>query len=227
MIVANEKPIEEIRNMIAGYKRIFLVGCSSCVSVCFTGGRREVAHLAETMRVLGQKEGLSLEVEEESVLRQCEWEFVEPLKERVEKSEVTLSMACGVGIQTLAERYPKALVYPAVDTTFMGMPRKIGFFEENCAGCGQCILGETGGLCPVARCAKSLLNGPCGGAKDGRCEVSKDVPCVWEQIYNQLSLKNQLEQMEAITEAKNWSVGMAGSPRRRIRADLLENEGEK
>src|SRR3989304_3124990 len=111
MIVANEKPISEIREMVSGYKRIFVVGCSSCVAVCFTGGRREVAPLAETLRVLGQKEGLSLEVEEESVVRQCEWEFVEPLKERVEKSEVTLWVAVGGGIQTLGEWYPKGFFY--------------------------------------------------------------------------------------------------------------------
>lgn len=223
MIVADEKPIKEVLAMVKDRKKVLVVGCGSCVSICFAGGEREAELLADALGVASAKDSLGLELEHGSVLRQCEWEFNEPLKDRVSDHDCVVSVACGVGVQTMAEQYPDADILPGLNTTFMGMPRTQGVWEENCVGCGSCLLSHTGGVCPIARCAKNLLNGPCGGASPGRCEVSEDVPCAWEQIHDVLKAKGRLSGINYISEGRDWSASMAGSPRKRVRPDLTKD----
>jgi len=109
---------------------------------------------------------------------------------------------------------------PGLNTTFMGMPVEHGVFEERCQACGDCILGLTAGICPIARCSKQLLNGPCGGSQRGRCEVNPDIPCAWQLIYDRMAARGQLERLLEIQPPKNWSTSRDGGPRRIIREDL-------
>mgnify|MGYP001316336428 CR=1 FL=1 len=228
MIVAEQKPLQEITGLIGEAKRVLLLGCGACVTICFAGGRKEVGLLAAQMRIAAGAKGLDIEVAEETVERQCEDEFVQPLKEVIEKADVIVSLACGVGVQTLVELYPDKIFLPGLNTTFYGRPKTPGVFAEYCAGCGDCLLGLTGGVCPVARCSKHMLNGPCGGSEAGRCEVDPgNVDCAWQLIYDRLKKLGRLDQLEKIAAAKDWRSGGHGGPRRIVREELLPLEFEK
>jgi ferredoxin len=220
MIVAEQKPLAEIRQMTANYHRVLLVGCGTCVTVCFAGGAKEVAILGSSLRIAAKIDNQNLDIVEDTVLRQCEPEFVEQLRDKVNQCDAVLSIACGVGIQTLAEVYPKTIILPGLNTVFYGRVREPGVWTESCLGCGNCILHLTGGICPIARCAKSLLNGPCGGSVGGKCEVSPDVPCAWQQIYDRLAALGQLDSLLEIKPAKDWSTAHDGGPRTIVREDL-------
>jgi hypothetical protein len=221
MIKAEQKPIEEILDFLEPYKRILLVGCSACVAVCHAGGEKEVGILAAALRMARKKAGQKLEILEDCLARQCEPEFVDSLEKKVEDVEAILSIACGVGIQTVAGRFSDIPVYPGVNTRFMGQTREPGVWVENCQACGNCVLHLTGGICPVARCAKQLLNGPCGGAHGGNCEVHKDIPCAWQQIYERLKAIGQIERMAQFLPAKRWGrESRDAGPRTIVREDL-------
>jgi ferredoxin len=214
MIVAESKPFDEINESVKGFSKICVIGCGDCVTVCHSGGQKQVEELALKLRIAAKRDGRKLEVKEDTVLRQCEQEYVEPIGDYVNDYEAVVSIACGVGVQTLAEKFTPKRVMPGLNTTFMGAPVKPGLFLERCAGCGDCVLGETGGYCPVSRCSKSLMNGPCGGSVGGTCEVSDDIPCVWQQIYDQLDSQGVVDDMDKIRPPKNWSVSTGSSPRR-------------
>ncbi len=221
MIKAEQKPIDEIIDFLAPYKRILLVGCNACVAVCHAGGEKEVGILASALRMARRKSGQKLEIVEDCSTRQCEPEFVDDLKEKVEGVEAILSIACGVGVQTVARRFSDIPVYPGVNTTFLGETEELGVWVERCQACGNCILHLTGGICPVARCAKQLLNGPCGGSQDGKCEIGNDVPCAWQQIYDRLKAIGQLDRMGQFIPAKKWGKESRDSgPRNIVREDL-------
>jgi ferredoxin len=222
MIKAEQKPVEEILDFLEPYNKILLVGCNACVAVCHAGGEKEVGMLASALRMDRKRLGKKLEVVEDCSTRQCEPEFVDELGEKAEHTEAILSIACGVGVQTLAKRFPDVPVYPGVNTTFLGETEELGVWVERCQACGNCVLHMTGGLCPVARCAKQLLNGPCGGSQDGNCEINKDVPCVWQQIYDRLKAIGQLSRMEQFIPAKKWGRESRDSgPRTIVREDLM------
>src|SRR3989338_3845338 len=206
MIVASSKPFQEIKQMLSGFKKVCVLGCGSCVTICHTGGEKQVTELAAQIRLSAKLEGRQIEVIEDSTLRQCEWEFIDDVKEIIKNCDAVLSIACGVGVQYVAERFPKIRVFPGVNTTFMGGPIEQGIFWERCGGCGNCILGTTGGLCPVSRCAKSLLNGPCGGSQNGKCEVSQETPCVWQLIYERMEQRGNLGSLDRIMPIKDWPV---------------------
>ena len=161
-------------------------------------------------------------IDEVTVQRQCEWEYIDPLAAQLENYDLVLSLGCGVGVQTLAERFPGKRVVPGLNTKFMGLPTEQGVWEERCQACGDCILALTGGLCPVTRCAKSLMNGPCGGSQNGICEVyaEKETPCVWDQIYHRLKDLGQLDKMMQVRPAKNWHSSRDGGQRKIVREDL-------
>ena len=163
MIVAEQKALKEIRQMLEGRKKVLALGCGTCVTVCLSGGRQETAALASSLRMATRIDGRPVEIDEAIVQRQCEWEYVDALAPRLDEYDAVLSLGCGVGVQTLAERFPGKRILPALNTKFMGMPTSHGVWEERCIGCGNCILDKTGGVCPVSRCAKQLFNGPCGG----------------------------------------------------------------
>lgn len=193
MIVAERKPFAEIQAMLAPYKKVLIAGCGTCVAVCLTGGEKEVGLLAAELSIASQIKGKSLTITEWTVERQCDQEFLEELKESVEENEVVLSLACGAGIQFLAERYEDKPVLPGVNTTFIGVNEAVGFWTERCRACHECLLDQTGGICPKTICAKGLLNGPCGGTVHGQCEVSLEKPCAWTLIYRRLEKTDRLD----------------------------------
>lgn len=206
MIIAERKPLEEIRNMLAGYKRILVVGCGTCVTICWAGGEKEVGILSSQLRLASSKDGNELSVMEAVVERQCEKEMViEELGDKVQEVEAILSMGCGVGVQTIAEVFEEKPIFPALNTTFIGMPEKEGLWLEMCGACGDCLLYWTGGICPIVRCAKGLLNGPCGGTrKGGKCEIDPEKDCAWVLIYRRLEKQGRLNLMRKYYEPKNY-----------------------
>lgn len=217
MIVAKQKPLEEIREMIDGYEKILVLGCGTCVAICFAGGDSEVGILASSLRMADKISGGNRVFNEYTVKRQCEWEFLDEVEDKIAEADVVLSLGCGIGVQALAERFPATPILPGLNTSFLGMPQEQGIFSERCAACGDCILDLTGGICPIARCAKSLLNGPCGGSQNGRCEISADTPCAWQLIIDRLTALGQLDKLEEIAPPKDWSTSSAGGPRRIVR----------
>ena len=220
MIIGERKSLEEIRKMIGGYKKVLVAGCGTCVTVCFAGGEREVATLSSALRMAAKKEGNGLEIVEATIERQCDIEFIEELREKVVQADAVLSMGCGAGVQTIAETFGEIPVYPALNTRFIGRTEEQGIWSERCAACGDCILHLTGGICPIARCSKSLLNGPCGGSKDGKCEINPEMDCAWQLIYDRLKALGQLNKLEEIIPIKDWSVSRDGGPRKLIREDM-------
>ena len=222
MIIADRKPLAEILEMIAPYDNIMLVGCKGCVTVCNVGGLKEVEILASTLRIARRKDRRPLKIEERVLERQCDPEYVEQLRDVYDRYDAVLSMACGVGPQFLAEAYPGSNVFPTVNTTFMGGAVGHGVWEERCAGCGTCIVHYFDGLCPVARCSKSLLNGPCGGSSDGKCEISQDVDCVWDSIVRKMIERQRIDELMVFKPPKNWTTAKDGGPRRRLREELVK-----
>jgi hypothetical protein len=205
MIVAEKKPLDEIKENLKGFRKVLNVGCGGCTSICLAGGQKEVTLLNEEIEKVFALEQLPIQIEGFTIERQCNADFYPDLDERAKSYEALLSMACGAGVQFLAERHPEKPVFPALNTVFVGVDRDIGWFEENCRTCRECILGETGGICPITRCAKSLFNGPCGGtSREGKCEVSKDVPCAWFEIYERLKQQNRLENILKIRPPREW-----------------------
>ena len=220
MITAERKPFSEIMEMVSQYQKVLVLGCGTCVTVCFAGGEKEAKILASELRMAAKVQDTPLEVTDFTIQRQCEWEYIDPIKEMVEAADAVVSLACGIGIQAIAERFPDKVVLPGVNTTFLGMPTEPGVFAERCQACGDCVLGKTGSVCPIARCAKSLLNGPCGGSQNGKCEVDADTDCAWQLIYDRLVKLNQLDLMMTVEPAKNWKTSRDGGQRRIIREDL-------
>ncbi|MFQ6058884.1 MAG: methylenetetrahydrofolate reductase C-terminal domain-containing protein [Anaerolineae bacterium] len=220
MIVGEQKPLAEIKAMIAPYERILVVGCGTCVTVCFAGGEKEVGILASSLRMATRLDGDPKVVDEATVQRQCEWEYLDAIRDRVGDYDLILSLGCGIGVQAIADHFPRARVAPGLNTSFLGLPEEQGVWSERCAACGNCILDKTGGICPIARCAKQLLNGPCGGSQNGHCEVSPEVPCVWQLIIERLMSQGQLDALLEIMPPKDWSTSRDGGPRRIVREDL-------
>ncbi len=221
MIIAERKPMKELLEMVSDVKRLLIVGCRGCVAVCSAGGDKEVSILSAALRLGVKRAGGEIEIHEDTLVRQCDPEYIEPLNDKGAKYDAVLSMACGVGVNFVADRCPDVNVLPALNTTFYGANLSSGEWKEMCAGCGACVLHLTGGLCPVARCAKSLSNGPCGGSQGGRCEINPDVDCIWQQIYDKLSSMNRKEELRQIMPMRDWTTAGHGGPRRRIREDLL------
>jgi ferredoxin len=205
MIIAERKPMEEIRQLVAPYKKVLVAGCGTCVTVCWAGGEKEVAMLASQLRLAASGEGKDISVVEATVERQCEREMVAEIKDKVAEADAVISLACGSGVQTMAEMFEDKPVLPGVNTTFIGMPEKEGLWVEMCAACGDCFLDRTGGVCPVVRCAKGLLNGPCGGTRrGGKCEIDPDKDCAWVLIYRRLEKQGRLDVMRKYYAPKNY-----------------------
>ncbi len=205
MIVAEQKPLEEIRRMITPYQRILIVGCGTCMTVCGAGGEREVSLMHDALRLADSKGGDGQHIYAEyTVRRQCDAEFLEVLVDKIQDIDAVLSLGCGIGVQAIAARFQDIPVLPGVNTSFLGMSEKWGIWDERCAACGDCRLDETGGICPITRCTKGILNGPCAGTKNGKCEVSKDMDCAWILIYKRLERLQQLDKMRRYYPARNF-----------------------
>ncbi len=228
MIIAEQKPLTELSSIIADADNVLVVGCGTCVTVCFAGGAKEAAILGSTLRMSTRINGDDKQIDEVTVQRQCEWEYIEPLADNFDNYDLVLSLGCGIGVQTLAEYFPDTRIVPGLNTSFMGLPTEQGVWEERCQACGNCILHLTGGICPIARCAKQLLNGPCGGSQNGRCEIDPEVPCAWQLIWDKMTGFGLQDQLLEIQPPKDWTTGRHGGPRKIIRDDLRKAEvGEK
>ena len=220
MITGEQKPFEEIQALLGDAKKVLVVGCGTCVTVCFAGGSREAQILSSSLRMASKLNGHPQDVTDVTVQRQCEWEYLDEIEKEIAEADIVLSLACGIGVQAIAEHFPDTWVVPGLNTTFLGIPQEQGVWEERCAACGDCILGLTGGICPIARCSKSLLNGPCGGSEDGHCEIDPEVPCAWQLIYDRLTSMGKQDVLLELQPPKNWQVSRDGGPRKIIREDL-------
>ena len=221
MIVGEQKPIAEIKELVAPYKKVLVLGCGTCVKTCFAGGEDEVAVLASALRLGFKKDGKDMEINEFTVERQCENEFIKEAAPRIMENDAVLSLACGAGVQDIARLFMSTPVLPGVNTTFIGIQESNGIFTEECSGCGDCVLGIFGGICPITRCSKKLLNGPCGGSQNGICEVNPDTPCAWQLIIDRLTELGQLDNLRKYIPPKNWQTGLSGGPRRLVREDHI------
>ena len=207
MIVAEQKSVEEIRRVIAPYDTVLLLGCGTCVTVCGAGGEREVSFLSSALRVAQTKSSDAIHsLVEYTVKRQCDFEFLHVLVDRVKEVDAILSLGCGIGVQVVAERFSEIPVLPGVNTSFMGMTKEWGVWDERCTACGDCRLAETAGICPITRCTKGILNGPCAGTKNGKCEANKEMDCAWVLIYKRLEKLQELEKIRRYYPPRNFRV---------------------
>ncbi|MDH5606419.1 MAG: methylenetetrahydrofolate reductase C-terminal domain-containing protein [Anaerolineae bacterium] len=220
MIIAEQKPLEEIQTLLGNAENALVVGCGTCVTVCFAGGEREAAILASSLRMASKLKNMPKNITHQTVQRQCEWEYLDQIADQVAEADVVLSLGCGVGVQAVAEHFPESWVVPGLNTAFMGIPVEQGVWEERCAACGNCILGLTGGICPVARCSKSLLNGPCGGSENGKCEINPETACAWQLIYDRLESMDKLDMLMELQPPKDWTTARDGGPRRIVQEHL-------
>ncbi len=226
MIIAEQKPLTEIKGLIGEAHKVLIVGCGTCVTVCFAGGAREAAILSASLRMASRLNGDPKDITDVTVQRQCEWEYLDEVAEQVRQADVVVSIGCGIGVQAMVEHFPQAWIVPGLNTSFLGLPVEQGVWTERCAACGNCILGLTGGICPIARCSKSLLNGPCGGSQDGHCEINPEIACGWQLIYDRLASMNRLDLLMEIQPPKDWRTARDGGPRKIVREDLrLVTEG--
>ncbi len=222
MITAVRKPFDEIYDSIKEFDKLFILGCGTCVTVCMAGGDKEVKEVASAIRLANKKNGKSMEIVEDTIERQCDKEFFDPVREEIRSADAVLSLACGVGVQFLGEVFEGARVIPGLNTKFYGTTLEQGVWSERCAGCGNCVLDKYGGICPIARCSKSLLNGPCGGSQDGMCEVDPEtIDCGWQLIYDRMKSLGLLHKLEENEPVKDWSTGRDGGPGKIIREDMV------
>jgi ferredoxin len=219
MITAERKPIAEIKEMLAPYRKILVVGCGSCVDECAAGGEKEVGLLSSALRMDAKASGKEIELREMTLDRQCVYEFIDQLTDVIGQYDIVLSLACGAGVQAVAEVFPKVLIVPALNTTFLGETKEAGLWVENCRGCGDCKLGVFAAVCPVTRCAKGLFNGPCGGSRTERCEVDPDVPCAWQLIVSRLEDVGRLDLLRKVHPPADWSKQQGKGPRKIKRED--------
>jgi ferredoxin len=220
MIVADKKPMEEIIEDIKGHEKVLVLGCNECVTVCEAGGKKEVGILASALRMYFLNQGKDMKIDEETLERQCDHEYLEEIRNVIDQYDAVVSIACGVGVQFMAEKYHSTPVYPGVNTCFMGATEERGLWTERCQGCGQCILSRTGGICPVSRCAKRVMNGPCGGSSKGMCEINKELVCAWQLIVERLKALDRFDEYEDLSPIKDWSTDRAGGPRKVVREDV-------
>ncbi len=244
MITGEQKPLGEIKGFLGDRSKVLVVGCGTCVTVCFAGGEKEAQVLASSLRMSTRLDGNPKEVTDVTVQRQCEWEYLDLIEKEVKEADMVVSIACGIGVQAMAKHFPGKWIVPGLNTTFLGLPEEQGVWTEQCQACGNCVLALTGGICPIARCSKQLLNGPCGGSEKGLCEVKhikrdhgvpvmqtdargrqtpvlEDMDCAWHLIHERLKEFGQLDMMQAYQPPKDWSTARDGGPRRIVREDLL------
>lgn len=218
MIVAQAKPFSEIQSMVGKYSRVLVAGCGTCVAVCLAGGEKEAGLLATQLKLAASREHKDMQVSAATVERQCDREFLQLLGDHVAQAEAVVSLACGAGIQFLAQQYPETPVFPGVDTSFIGVAEAAGVWTERCRSCNQCYLGITGGICPVTMCAKSLLNGPCGGPTNGKCETDSERDCAWVKIVERLGSQSRLDILMDLVPPRSYD--RSAHPGKVVRSDF-------
>ncbi len=210
MLITEQKPMEEVLGYLDGETKVFLVGCKGCADGCETGGEREVVEMKQKLEAAGKTIlGSSL------IDFACNPELTRMTlrvhESKIATSDSLLMLCCGVGVQTVASVVDK-IVHPGCNTISLGGRHAEWREGERCLECGQCQLEFTGGICPIARCAKSLFHGPCGGSVDGKCEVNPDLPCAWQLIIDRLTKLGRLDKLEAFVPPKDWSSSLTGGP---------------
>ena len=221
MIIAEQKGIDEILRSVESFCKIVVTGCGTCVTVCMAGGEKETLKIAGLIRLTAQKAGREVQVSVSNPIRQCDMEFLDACEAELEGADCILSLACGAGVQFVAEKFPDKVVVPGLNTSFIGVNRSLGYWTEMCQGCGNCLLEKTGGVCPVARCAKSNFNGPCGGSAGGICEIDDHIDCGWQLIYERLERLGQTHRLLEISDIRDWSSSRDGGPRSMRRDDMI------
>ncbi len=205
MIIAKKKPFEEIKgSLFDKYKNVLVVGCKGCVAVCLAGGEKETNLMVSELTLAVKATQSDMSFEKTTLDRQCDMEFLEEIAGDIDKYDAVLSLACGAGVQFMAEKYPSKPVIPAVNTTFIGVNRAMGVYEERCRACGSCVLDLTAGICPVTMCSKNIYNGPCGGTNNTSCEIDPNQACAWHTIYTRLSEQNRLENILEVKPVTEW-----------------------
>jgi len=206
MIVTTLKPLDEIMDFISPYKNIMIIGCDGCTQP--PRAIKEAGTLSQLLELAGKQKNKEFNFKIITIAKQCDSYLVTSILEpQTEGVEAILSLACGIGVQEIAKIFPGIPVFPAQNTHFMGAEeREAGILEERCAGCGDCLLALTGGVCPVARCTKGLLNGACGGSKNGKCELSPERDCGWILIYEQLEKQGKLQNLKEFRPPRDYQL---------------------
>jgi hypothetical protein len=212
MTITELRDFDEIVQSLRDAKRIFLVGCSECATTIKTGGEDELQAMKKRLEEKGFEVTGSVVMDPGCHVRQVGRRAREH-KEALETADVALILSCGGGVQSFFEATGKTVV-PALNTLFLGDIHRAGVYTEYCSACGQCLLDVTGGLCPVTRCAKHLLNGPCGGSTGGKCEANPDIDCVWHQIVDRMKELGRDQELTEVVPARDWSSPAHGHPRR-------------
>jgi len=210
MLISEQKPLEEILSYLESDKSIFIVGCKGCAEGWGSGGEKQVAEMKNTLQERGKAVSGSVVVDMlcDGTLTKLK---LKAYKKEIAAADSILVLTDGAGVQTVAEVVNK-VVHPGCNTLSSGGAHAEWKEAERCLECGDCMLEFTGGLCPIARCSKHLLNGPCGGSQGGKCEVDPDIPCVWQQIVERLTKLGQLDKLERLVTPKNWSVSLVSGP---------------
>ncbi len=205
MIVTTQKPLDEILDYLSPYSSVLIAGCDGCTQP--PRGLREARTLAQLLELGGKLRGKKFNFKVITLPKQCDsYLTFAPLQSQMKDMEAVLSLACGLGVQTIAQVLPDFPVLPAQNTLFIGAEiREDSILEERCAACGDCLLALTGGICPIARCAKSLLNGPCGGSQYGKCEIDPEKDCAWDLIIKRLEKLGRLSALEEIHPPRNFA----------------------
>ncbi len=209
--ITEPKPWEEVMQYLENCQGVYLIGCGTCATMLHTGGKSEVLAMKDKLEAAGKKVTgwMVIPTACDELTREALVESAQDIK----AASGILAMTCAFGVQTVA-LYSDKPVYPALNTLFVGKEESPGYFIEVCMQCGNCVLAQTAGICPLVRCAKSLMNGPCGGSVDGKCEISPDTPCAWQMIYDRLAALGQLDKLEEIEPPRDWSTSRSGGPRK-------------
>lgn len=206
MIITKKRDFKELRENVKNYRSFFLIGCSECATLCGTGGEPELKAMKEALEAEGKSVTGTFVAKTGCQVLGTKVEL-KPFKEAMDKTDCIIVMSCGAGTQTAVDLYEDKAVFSANDSLFLGNMTRLQFFDERCSLCGKCIIDKTGGICPITACPKGILNGPCGGCKDGHCEISPDIKCAWVRIYERMKKLDKLQEFCEVTiEAKDWSA---------------------
>ena len=222
--VTQSKPFEQILNLLENSQSIYIIGCGTCATMLHTGGKEEVLAMKEKLEAAGKKVSGWMVIP-----TACDLITKEALLEEapaITKTDSILVLSCAFGVQTVSVFATKP-VYGGLNTLFIGKEDESGQYIEVCMQCGDCVIGQTAGICPLVRCAKSLFNGPCGGSVKGKCEIDPETPCAWQMIHDRLSAWGQLDRLENIIPIKDWSSSISGGPRRFKIGSTKEKKDDK
>ncbi len=206
MILSKQKPWDEISSSLDGENNIFILGCNGCAQASGTGGPAQVEEMKSKLEEIGKKVTSSAVIDflcQKALVKSRLRNKIEPIK----VADSILVMTCGIGVQAVAA-VTNAVCHPACNTINLGGIRGEWQGSERCIECGDCLLDYTGGICPLTACTKGLTTGACGGASQGKCELSPDKDCGWELIYTRLKSTDRLDQLKKFIPPKDWSKAM-------------------